>query len=120
MRKLIVIYKPFDIVVVPFPFTDSGKSKRRPAVILSSSKNFGQKIGHSVMAMITSARNIPWPHDVEITNLKSSGLPKPSIIRMKLFTLDNRLIIDAIGALSLADRRSLIRSHKLVFNELFM
>jgi len=49
-----MIYEPFDVVVVPFPFTDSAQTKRRPALVLSQHTNFGNKIGHSVLAIITS------------------------------------------------------------------
>lgn len=52
-----MIYKPFDIVVVPFPFTGAARSKRRPALILSDNMNFGNKIEHSILAMITSQKN---------------------------------------------------------------
>lgn len=45
------------------------------------------------MAMITSAKNSDWPLDIEIQDLNRAGLPSPSIIRMKLFTLDEKLII---------------------------
>jgi mRNA interferase MazF len=52
------------------------------------------------MAMITSAKNSAWPLDVEIKELKLAGLPSPSIVRMKLFTIDHRLVLSTIGALS--------------------
>lgn len=97
-------YKPFDVVVVPFPFTDSAQTKRRPALVLSQSANFGDKIGHSVLAMITSQKNDPWPLDSAIQNQKQSGLTAPSVVRMKLFTLDDRLILRKIGRLSQKDR----------------
>jgi mRNA interferase MazF len=99
-----VTYKPFDVVVVPFPFTDSAQTKRRPALVLSQSTNFGEKIGHSVLAMITSRKNESWPLDSVIQNKKQSGLTAPSVVRMKLFTLDNRLILRKIGHLSKKDQ----------------
>ena len=96
-------YERFDVVVVPFPFADKAQVRRRPALVLSS-RSFGDLAGHSVMAMITSAGNPPWPYDVEISDLTGAGLPAPSVVRMKLFTLDHRLIAGRCGALSEADR----------------
>ena len=61
-------YEPFDVIVVPFPFTDSTRTKRRPALILSQNSTFGNKIEHSVLAMITSQKNNPWPLDSVIKN----------------------------------------------------
>ena len=92
----------YEIVKVPFPFTDKETDKVRPALILSSAKHLNAKIGASIMAMITSlkpAREL-WPADIVIQNLSSTGLPVPSIIRFKLFTLDHRLILGRLGNLS--------------------
>lgn len=96
--------KPFEVVVVPFPFTDRRASKRRPALALSS-EDFSEESGHTVLAMITSADNPPWPMDVPI-DAASAGLKSASKARMKLFTLDNRLILQKAGSLSARDRRS--------------
>ena len=95
----------FEVVVVPFPFTDSDQSVKRPAAVLSR-RDFNAE-GHTVMAMITDARNQPWPLDVRIDH-ESAGLKMPSVIRMKLFTLDNRLVIRSVGRLCLQDRRQLL------------
>ena len=111
-------YEPFDVVVVPFPFTDSAQTKRRPALVLSQHTNFGNKIGHSVLAMITSQKNAPWPLDCEIKNKKQSGLPAPSVVRMKLFTLDNRFIIRKIGQLSDSDQNKVKQSLSQLFDYL--
>lgn len=113
-----MIYNQFDIVVVPFPFVDSHTAKKRPAIVLSSHQYFNTNAGHSVMAMITSARNSSWPHDVEITDLPISGLPKPSVIRMKFFTIDHRLILEPIGTLSTKDKKTLSKTLKVIFNGL--
>jgi len=106
MKKLIVTYEAYDLVVVPFPFTDSTSSKRRPALVLSSHHSFNSKVGHSVLAMVTSAKNSSWALDCAINDLDEAGLSSPSIVRMKLFTIDVRLIISKIGHLSLADKSS--------------
>lgn len=118
MKKITVIYKQFDVVAVPFPFTDSSVTKKRPAVILSSHKNFNNEAGHCIMAMITSARNAAWPCDIAITDLSLSGLPKPSVIRMKFFTLDHKLIIGTVGVLSTKDKVVLKKMMKTVFDKL--
>ena len=71
--------------------------------MISDSKAFNQPAGRSVMAMITSAGNAPLPLDTHITDLKSAGLSAPSVVRMKLFTLDHRFVIRKAGCLSSAD-----------------
>lgn len=107
-----MIYDAFDVVVVPFPFTDRAAVKRRPALVLSSAKNFGTAIGHSVLAMITSVKEEqqPWPLDTGIGDLAAAGLPVPSLIRMKLFTLDHRLILRKAGRLGAKDQAAVKRA----------
>lgn len=105
MRRRTVTYEAGDVVVVPFPFTDRRSNKRRPALVVSSGNTFNALSGHAVLVMITSSGNSPWPLDVELTDLDSAGLPSPSRVRMKLFTLDQRLIIRKAGFLAVADAR---------------
>jgi mRNA interferase MazF len=100
-----MIYDAFDVVVVPFPFTDSDQSVKRPAAVLSR-RDFNVA-GYTVLAMITDARNQPWPQDIRIAH-ESAGLKMPSVVRMKLFTLDNRLVLRSIGRLSPADQKKLV------------
>lgn len=102
-------FERWDVVVVPFPFTDKAQTRRRPALVLSGSDTLGA-IGHATMAMITSARNVPWPLDVTLDDLGSAGLPAPSVVRMKLFTLDLRFVHEAIGTLAAADRSAVASS----------
>jgi mRNA interferase MazF len=44
------------------------------------------------------------PLDVKTGSIKKAGLPAPSKVRMKLFTLDSRFIIRKIGGLSAKDQ----------------
>ena len=99
-----------DVVVVPFPFTDGPAAKRRPALVLSLAETFGGAVGHSVMAMITRAKNLPWPLDVAISDLGAAGLPAASVVRMKLFTLDHRLVLKTAGRLGDEDVSAVRRS----------
>jgi mRNA-degrading endonuclease toxin of MazEF toxin-antitoxin module len=105
-----VNFNAFDVVVVSFPFTDKTTTKRRPALILSDAQAFNQRVGQAVMAMITSAKNSDWPLDIEIQDLDSAGLPSPSMIRMKLFTLDEKLIIRKAGKLTSPDQARVIEA----------
>ena len=92
----------WQVVIVPFPFTDRSTTKRRPALVLSR-KRFSRH-GHTMLAMITSAAHSPWPGDVHVTNLPAAGLVRPCLVRLKLFTLDNRFIERAAGRLAGEDR----------------
>ena len=103
-------YKPFEVVVVPFPFTDRNADKRRPALILSDDIKFNKPSGHAVLAMITSQKNPDWPLDTTITGIRRTGLTAPSKIRMKLFTLDSRLIVKKIGTLSDSDKKAVAKA----------
>jgi mRNA interferase MazF len=73
--------------------------------VLSAADAFNTPVGHSLMAMITSQSNAPWPLDCPITDLASAGLPAPSKVRFKLFTLDHRLVRGSLGHLSGPDQR---------------
>lgn len=96
-------YERWHVVRVPFPFTDRTASKNRPALVLSDATAFNTPAGHVVLAMITSAANAPWPLDCAIADLASAGLPAPSVVRCKLFTLDARLIRGVLGRLAAPD-----------------
>lgn len=96
-------FRPGDVVVVPFPFSDRDNAKRRPALVCSSAA-FNGASRHVVLAMITSASGAKWPGDVAIRDLAATGLPIPSIVRWKLFTLDVELVLRRAGSLSPRDR----------------
>jgi mRNA interferase MazF len=101
----------FDVVVVPFPFTDRTASKRRPALVVSASA-FNQSQSNSVLAMITSADQTDWLGDYAITDLSNAGLNNPCVVRLKLFTLDHRLILRKAGSLGTIDQKKLKLSWK--------
>lgn len=99
-------FERFDVVRVPFPFSDREATKNRPALVLSSQAAFNARTGHSVLAMITSVKNDTWALDCLIADLPDAGLRVPSAVRFKLFTLDHRLIRATLGRLSQRDQRN--------------
>ncbi|MDQ2962007.1 MAG: type II toxin-antitoxin system PemK/MazF family toxin [Pseudomonadota bacterium] len=108
-------FERYDVVRVPFPFTDRQAEKNRPALVISEAAAFNRPAGHSVMAMITSAEHAPWPLDVPISDLKTAGLPAPSLVRFKLFTLDHRLVRGKLGRLGGKDQAKTQKSLRRLF-----
>ena len=95
-------YKRWDLVLVPFPFTDLSSAKRRPALIVSPDiYNAGKDV---VIAYVTSQLNSkPLHGDYILRKWKESGLPKPSLVRMKFATIDKEIIIKKLGMLEKED-----------------
>ncbi len=99
---------PWEVVVVPFPFAERRGVKRRPALVVSRPA-FGPS-GHVHLAMITTRARRPWPGDTELRDPAAAGLPRPSLVRLKLFTLDRRLVLRSLGRLAPVDRRRVSRA----------
>jgi mRNA interferase MazF len=70
------------------------------------SKRTFNRAGTTVLSMITTKTHAPWPGDVAIDHLERAGLHRPCIVRLKLFTLDNRLILRRAGSLAENDRET--------------
>ena len=98
-------FKAFDVVAVPFPFTDRDATKRRPALVISN-ESFNQQHNQIVLAMITTTTENVWPSDVSLTNWQKAGLKVACQFRLKLFTLDQTLVLKTIGHLSSKDVKS--------------
>lgn len=109
-----MIYRPWEVVAVPFPFTDVNVQKKRPAVVISN-QLYQEQHGHCILAMITSAKQSAWAADIAIIDLNSAGLKSPSVVRSKIFTLDERLILKTVGVLSLPDQEKVKQVLKKAF-----
>ena len=106
-------FKPWDVVVVPFPYSDHPDEKVRPAVVLSPPTHT-RATGVCSLVMITSAQNPRWEGDVLVTNLRATGLPVPSVVRpAKVMSLNTSRIVRRIGSLPKADRESVKSSMQL-------
>jgi mRNA interferase MazF len=101
-----MIYAPFDVVVVPFPYTDRQADKRRPALVVSA-EALQEKFGLVWLMMITSADNTSWECDVGVSDQKLAGLPAPSLVRTaKIATVDATRILRRLGKLSVKDAKA--------------
>lgn len=97
-----IIYNKWDIILVPFPFTNLTATKRRPALIVFPNKyNEGVDV---VIAFITSKLDLDRKiGDYKIQNWSQANLPKPSMIRMKFSTIDKKIIVKKLGVLDQKD-----------------
>jgi mRNA interferase MazF len=97
--------RPFDVVAVPFPYSDRLAEKRRPALVVSTE---ALHRGYDLLwlLMITSASNARWACDIEVADLAAAGLPAPSLIRTaKIATVDRDRILRRLGRLAAAEAR---------------
>jgi mRNA interferase MazF len=97
------IFEPFDVVEVPFPFSDLPKAKKRKALVITP-KEMNEKNQATTLMMITSRKNSTWHGDVQLENWDKAGLKKSCFVRFKFFTADNNLVKEKVGSLTLKDR----------------
>lgn len=96
-------FDPWDVVKVPFPYTDRPGRQRRPALVVAADPLLRDH-GLLWVVMITSAENRGWPGDVEVTDLALAGLPAPSLVRCaKIATIEAKEA-ERLGTLPMADR----------------
>ena len=97
-------YKPWDVVKVPFPYTDRPVRQHRPALVVAAG-TIEATHGLLWVLMITSAENRSWDDDVAVSDLATAGLPAPSVIRCaKIATIEAR-DAERIGFLAEGNRK---------------
>jgi mRNA interferase MazF len=97
-----MICNQWDIVLLPFPFTDLTSSKRRPAIVISPLKyNTGMD---TVFMYLTSKISVS-KHEFDHVLIKweESNLPLPTMCKMKFMTLDRDFIIKKLGQIQKED-----------------
>lgn len=73
-------FSQYDVVSVPFPYTDRAALERRPALVISKPA-LETRFGLLWVLMITAAENAPWEDDVPLADHRAAGLSIPSVIR---------------------------------------
>lgn len=110
-----MIFDRYDVVALPHPLADAQPTGRRPAVVLST-RNFNIGQGHTLCAMVTSSAG-GWSSDVPIGDLETAGLPVPSVVRLKLFVVENSKPERRLGVLARKDAKALRRALRSALGE---
>jgi mRNA interferase MazF len=96
-------FRPWEVVVVPFPYSERLADKRRPALVISNERLHRE--GYLWIAMITGAGKENRPGDVPIRDLQIAGLPGASMVRVsKLATIEPARILRSVGSLATGER----------------
>lgn len=83
-------FEVWDLVKVPFPYTNRPVQQRRPALVVAVPIAPGAPELLWVL-MVTSAANRGWPGDISVSDLTAAGLPAASVVRSaKIATIEAR------------------------------
>jgi mRNA interferase MazF len=85
-----------DVVIIPFPFSDLTRAKRRPALVLAELEG-----DDCILCQITSQRvRDRYAIELDDADFESGGLNQKSHVRPnRLFTADTRIILYQAGHL---------------------
>lgn len=99
----------WDLVKVPFPYTNRPVQQRRPALVVAVPDAPGAPELLWVL-MVTSAANRGWPGDVAVSDLAAAGLPAPSVVRSAKIAIIEARDAKRIGQLPPEDRAWVIKA----------
>ena len=100
---------PWDVIVVPFPYTERLAENRRPALVVSSHALAEE--GFLWVAMITGAGKPMRAGDIPVLDLAAASLPGPSMIRTsKIATIEPARVLRVIGSLAATERDAVARN----------
>jgi mRNA interferase MazF len=89
-----------EVVLLPIPFTDLTSRKVRPAVVIGHSSHTGDVF---VVPISSQIRNV----DIVLQDWQAAGLNVPCGVKSQIATIEDRLIVKAVGTLSQSDRNAL-------------
>jgi len=96
-------FKIWDVIKVPFPYTNRPVLQRRPALVVSTVYPIGAPTLLWVL-MVTSATHRRWDGDVLISNLAEAGLPAASMVRSAKIATIEAADAEVLGHLPAPDR----------------
>jgi mRNA interferase MazF len=112
-----ISYNFGDVVLVPFPFTDQTTIKKRPAVVVSSSVYHRQRHDLILMPITSQIATRSIFGEVVLIHWKEAGLPKPSVIKPILTTIEKGLVIRRLGTLQPKDIGATQEALRIIIGE---
>lgn len=100
-------YKFGDVVLVSFPFTHLQSTKKRPAVIVSSTAYCGQRPDVIVLAITSRVHQPSGFGESMIEEWEQAGLLKLSAFKPLIATIEQAGILRTLGLLAARDLASL-------------
>ena len=96
-----------DVVLVPFPFTDQSGKKQRPAVVVSSPGYNANRRDIVIMAITSKVHQPLQFGEAMVVEWQVAGLLKESVFKPVFATIEQGLVVRAMGQLSALDLASL-------------
>jgi mRNA interferase MazF len=100
-------YEFGDVVLVRFPFTNQTAFKQRPAVVISSRAYNAARPDVVIMALTSQLHSPSALGEVLVREWQAAHLLKPSAIKPVFATIEQNLILRALGALQFPDQAAL-------------
>jgi mRNA interferase MazF len=110
-------YEFGDILLVPFPFTDQSTTKKRPAVVVSSSAYNLERPDLILLAVTSQVRPGTGFGECPVGHWQKAGLLKPSVIKPVVTTIERNLVLRKLGRLHEEDRRALLELLQKILGE---
>jgi mRNA interferase MazF len=81
-------FEVWDLLKVPFPYTNRPVRQHRPALVVRVVQSAGAPDLLWVL-MVTSSSHRRWADDIDIDDFRAAGLPAPSMVRpAKIATIE--------------------------------
>ena len=96
-----------DVVLVPIPFTDQSGAKKRPAVVVSTSSYNASRRDIVIMAITSQVRQPLAFGEAMVADWQAAGLIKASVLKPVFSTIEQGLVVRAMGRLVAGDSKTL-------------
>ncbi len=94
-------------MLVPFPFTDHTGIKKRPAAVVSTTGYNASRRDIVIMAITGQVRQPLGFCEAMVADWQGAGLIKASVLKPVFSTVEQGLVVRAMGQLSVVDLKAL-------------